>query len=288
MRTLGVLFALLAGLSTSAEAETWNKSFPAGDHPRVHVITSDARVEVVARPGKTVDAHVELTGRVVGLYFGKVSPKVKLEQRPDGAIDIEARLVGSSAGIVVGSSQHLAVDVSVPPDCDLEIETSDGAIQVSGVRGKIDIGSSDGKVTLQEVRGEIRLHTSDGQVTAEGLDGQLTGTTSDGTMRVSGRFDNLELETSDGHLYVEVERGSRLADDWSLSTSDGGLDLTIPSEIKATLDARVRDGHLDLDHLPIRDFDDYSHHDVRLDLNGGGPVLRVRSGDGSVKIRGVS
>jgi len=287
MRAIGFLFVLLAGFSTSAAAETWNKSFPAGDHPRVHVITSDARVEVRSRPGKTVDAHVELTGRIVGIYFGKVSPKVSLEQRPDGVIDIQARLTGSSSGIVVGSSQHLVVEVSVPPNCDLEVETSDGAIEVTGVNGKIEVGSSDGRVTLRELRGEIKLHTSDGQVSAEGLDGQLSGTTSDGTMHVSGRFDNLELQTSDGHLYVEVERGSKLADDWSLSTSDGGLDLTIPKEIKATLDARVRDGHLDLD-LPFKDLDDYSHHDVRLDLNGGGPVLRVRSGDGSVKIRGVS
>jgi len=155
------------------------------------------------------------------------------------------------------------------------------------VNGKIEVGSSDGRVTLRELRGEIKLHTSDGQVSAEGLDGQLSGTTSDGSMHVRGRFDNLELQTSDGHLYVEVERGSKLADDWSLSTSDGGLGLTIPKEIKATLDARVRDGHLDLD-LPFSDLDDYSHHDVRVDLNGGGPVLRVRSGDGSVKIRGVS
>jgi hypothetical protein len=153
-----LLFALLAGLSTSAAAETWNRSFPAGDHPRVHVITSDARVEVRSRPGKTVDAHVELTGRIVGIYFGKVSPKVSLEQRPDGVIDIQARLTGSSSGIVVGSSQHLVVQVSVP-GCDLEVELptaqSDDRSEQQD-RGRL-IGWC---VTLRELRGEIKLHTA--------------------------------------------------------------------------------------------------------------------------------
>jgi hypothetical protein len=123
-------------------------------------------------------------------------------------------------------------------------------------------------------------------VSADGLDGQLSSTTSDGSMPCAGASTISICRRATGTCTWKSS-GSRLADDWSLSTSDGGLDLTFPKEIKATLDARVRDGHLDLD-LPFKDLDDYSHHDVRLDLNGGGPVLRVRSGDGSVKIRGVS
>jgi hypothetical protein len=122
-------------------------------------------------------------------------------------------------------------------------------------------------------------------VRAEGLDGSLTGATSDGRLEVRGRFDDLELESSDGHLRVEIEPGSKLASEWSISTHDGGLDLTLPPRLSTTLDARVRDGHLNLD-LPSSRLRERSLHDVRIDLNGGGPILRVRAGDGSVRIRG--
>jgi hypothetical protein len=283
-----IVFAvlLLAPAAASAEtlAKTWTRSFPAGDHPRVRVTTADARVEVHAVRGKTIDAHVELNGHVTGLYLGRITPKVRIERREDGLVDIEARLTGGVGGITI-MSQRLIVEVSVPPACDLEIHTSDGPVSVEGVHGQIQVSSSDGRLTLHDVGGDIRLHTSDGAVLADGLDGRLDGTTSDGALRIRGRFDDLELESSDGRLTVEVESGSKMTEDWNLSTSDGGLDLTLPRALKATLDARVRDGHLDLD-LPGRNLEESSHHDVRLDLNGGGPVIRVRSGDGSVRIRG--
>jgi hypothetical protein len=282
MTAIRTALALLLLLPAVAGAEVWTKSFPADDRPTVRVSTSDAKVTVRASNRETVDARVELTGRATGLYFGKVTPRVVLERKGD-VIEIRAHLVGGGAGIRV-STHKLTVDVSIPLRCDLEVRTSDGPVNVEGVRGRIDVSTSDGRITLRDVHGDIRLHTSDGPVVAEDLDGKLSGHASDGTLRVRGRFDDLDLETQDGGLRVDAEPGSKIENELRLTTTDGGLDLTIPSALRATLDARVRDGHLDLD-LPARKVERYAPREVRIDLNGGGPLLRVRSSDGSVKIR---
>lgn len=178
----------------------------------------------------------------------------------------------------------LEVDVAVPPGCDVEVDNRDGRLDLSGVEGRVSVRHRDGRVNLSRLKGEIFVHTSDGPVVAEDLDGSLEGSSSDGPIRVSGRFDDLDLESHDGRLTVDVQPGSRIRESWSLRTDDGSMEVEIPEALKATLDARVRDGGIRID-VPTVDIGESSPSVVRVDLNGGGPVLRVRSSDGSVRIR---
>jgi hypothetical protein len=278
-----LLLLLPAGASAS---QHWDHSFPAGKHPKVVITGSDAHIRVHAATGTTVEASVTAKGQTVGIYFQSRKPEVSFDQKGE-VIEIVARSGGeerkSGTGIMI-TWLTLVVDVTVPPGCDLEIENDDGPVQVSGIEGRVEVRNSDGDVHLSDLRGDIRVRTSDGPVVAENLDGRLQGHTADGTMRVSGRFDELDLESQDGRLTVDIQPGSQIREAWNLTTQDGGLDLGIPGALKATLDARVEDGGMRID-LPKVEVGDSHPSGVRIDLNGGGPVLRVRSADGSVRIR---
>jgi len=288
MRAIQIL--TLAGLliapASAFGSKTWSRTFQAGGHPTVRVKTEDARVEVRAHDAKTVDVRVEAIGGVSGFSIGTLTPKVRIEER-DGVIEVEVETHGVTAGLTI-SSLHYEVDIAVPPGCDLEAHTSDGSLTVDGLRGHVGVNSSDGHVTLTDLKGDVSIRTSDGPVVAEGIDGRLEGTTADGTLRVKGRFDDLALQSTDGGMEVEVAPGSTLSDGWSLSTTDCGLRLVLPSALKLTLDARVRDGSLDVDLDTGSSIQASDLHAVRMDLNGGGPVLKIRTSDGSVRIRGGS
>ena len=71
-----------------------------------------------------------------------------------------------------------------------------------------------------------------------------------------------------------------------MSTADGPVLIRIPSDLKATLDARTDDGHLTV-AFPVRFEGTLRDDRMRASLNGGGPELRVRTSDGSIAIESL-
>ena len=266
-----------------AHAEVWDKTFRTAGRPTVRILVGDARVTVQARPGAEVAAHVEHRGKASGLVLRRPEPIVRLEQHGD-VVEVEARYRGSNVMLIGTDTRRLEVTVSVPAECDVEIDASDGAVSVTGTRGRVRTDTDDGRLTLRDLHGDVSIAIEDGRVDAAGLDGTLSLEGTDGPVSVSGRFDALDVDHDDGRVEVEVLPGSKLTAPWSLSTEDGRLALALPRDLRATVDARSQDGRLVL-KLPSQELtssaDDRS---LRFELNGGGPLLKVRTQDGGVTI----
>lgn len=279
--------ALLAAAAPAADARTvdhdrdWSESWTVEGRPSIDIRASDARVNVHTRPGKTVEVQVRSRGATRGLFSGHIEPVVSLERR-GSTISVSARLRGSTAGFVT-SNVRIEVDVWTPEASDLTVVTSDGDVAAGPLAGRVDIRTSDGHIRVAGLSGDIRLQSTDGRIEAQGLDGRLELHSRDGDGSVHGRFDGLAMEATDGDLDVVVAKGSKPADDWSLETRDGSIELRLPSDLRATLDARTRDGRLDVD-LPVVVQGRIERRAIRGDLNGGGPLLSLRSTDGGIHV----
>lgn len=283
-RWLPLSLVVLLGLPSVAHARVWEKDFRTAGRPTVRIVVGDARVNVRATTtGPGVRARVERTGEYRGLVLSRPTPQVRLEQHGD-VVEIEARHRGGAIMIAGVGTVAFAVDVDVPAGCDLDIRADDGPLTITGVHGKVRSSSSDGHVTLRGVHGDIGLVMDDGRLTAEALDGSFELSSDDGPASVSGRFDALQIEHADGRLDVEVLPGSKLAAAWSIETDDGRLALALPRDLAATLDARSDDGRLRV-VLPTQEIEaDSEDRSMRVELNGGGPMLRVRTNDGGITI----
>lgn len=145
------------------------------------------------------------------------------------------------------------------------------------------LSTGDGAITAQGLKGDLRLHTGDGSIKAEGLDGRLQGDTGDGSMTVRGRFDALDLRTGDGHIDAAAERGSKVAQPWSLSSGDGGVVLRVGDDLSADVEARSGDGHVELG-APVTVTGSVERNHVRGKLGAGGAPLRLHTGDGSIRL----
>ena len=88
---------------------------------------------------------------------------------------------------------------------------------------------------------------------------------------------------SDGHIELNVEGGSKLGSAWEIHTSDGSVRASIPGDLKADMDVDTGDGHIDSD-IPITVQGSLSRNHLRGTLNGGGPLFRIHTGDGSVHL----
>ncbi len=287
MRTTVLFVAMLAVATTFASpaaARVWEKTWTVAARPTVNVRTNDARVHVLRGATGSVHTRIEYKVRVWGWHSEPRDPMIELQQQGD-VISITARERG---GVVVfgGMSEEFRVEVTVPEDCDLDLVTGDGSIEVEPGTGKLEARSGDGHITATGFRGTAQLGTRDGGISVGEFDGSLSASTGDGSMRVSGRFDRLALSSGDGSVRATVVKGSKLDQPWSLSSDDGSLTLQIPRDLKARLDAHTGDGSIHVD-LPVDVSGGLSRHALRGELNGGGAPLTLRTRDGSISL-GVS
>jgi len=272
---------LASTLATPASAKIWQQNWTVPGRANVHIVTNDGHVRVHVGPAGTVSAHISHDVQVWGWSSASHDPLV--EMRQDGSqVTITARTRGNLV-VFGGVNEKFEIDVTLPSECDLDVRSGDGGVDVEPVHGRISLETGDGHLHASGLHGDLRLWTGDGGIDANELDGTLSARSGDGHLRVSGRFDRLELRTGDGSLEASVARGSKLTEPWSVETGDGSLLVRIPKNLQAMLDAHTADGHLRVD-LPITVRGDVSGHDLRGALNEGSVPLRLRTGDGSLTL----
>jgi hypothetical protein len=279
MRTVRFLPAAVFVVALGARpalAEQWDRQFQVGAHPHVTVEADDGHVEIVTWDRPEVAVHVESRGWRIG-------SQLRLDAGQQGAdVNISARTPHGWFSFDV-SIREMRIEVSMPREADLEIRTGDGSVVIPALTGRVDVRTGDGSISLRGVHGDIHLVTGDGGIDGAGLDGRLNASTQDGHIRVSGRFEALELGSGDGRVIAEAEPGSVVQNGWSLHTGDGPLSLRLPPGLKADLEADTGDGRITLD-IPVEFTGDWGRSHLRGRMNGGGPPLRLHSGDGSIRV----
>ena len=90
-----------------------------------------------------------------------------------------------------------------------------------------------------------------------------------------------------------AESGTAMTGDWSVSTGDGGVALYLPSDFGAELDAHTNDGSIRNELAVAAEADDdrgrrdgdEERHTLRRRLGSGGRMLKIRTGDGSIRLK---
>jgi len=275
---LGVACAvLLAAAVPGALAEEFAKSFAIAGRAAVRVETNDGAVRITTSDAKQVEFRVEYKGYELG-------KDLRIDSHQDGdRVELVAR-VSDHLGISgLFRSRTLRIEVRMPRRADLQVETGDGSVKSNALEGTVDIHTGDGSIAVDGLKGDIRLHTGDGSIEARSLDGKVDALSGDGHISLDGRFDGLQIRTNDGHVDARLQGGSKMASAWTIQTGDGGIDLRVPEGFQADLDASSGDGRITLD-IPLTVAGSVSKSKVRGQLNGGGPALTLRTGDGSIRI----
>jgi DUF4097 and DUF4098 domain-containing protein YvlB len=283
MRVAGMVLAgsLLGGgmlLGPAAvRADEVAKTFTVAGHARVRVQTDDGSVRVSTGDIKQVEIRVEYTG-----YKLDRDLQVSASQNGD-SVEVIAKTRGGSWFNFGVRHSSLRVEVHMPKDADLEVTSGDGSVEADSINGNLDVKTGDGHITVQGAHGNIRLHTGDGHIEGRALDGRADITTGDGHVNVEGRFDALTIRTGDGSVTARAGKGSTVASPWNIHTGDGSVDLDLPGEMQANLDASTHDGRISLG-IPVMVEGTFSSTKILGKMNGGGQAIVVRTGDGSIHL----
>ena len=297
---LGIACAVALAASfgaTQVRAEEITKSYTVAGRAKVHVETNDGSVRITSGDSKQVEFRVEYQGYELGR-------NLNVDARQDGdKVELVARITGHW-GINFGwghNYRKLHIEVRMPQQGDLQVHTGDGAVEASGLSGNltidtrdgavkasglsgtVDLHTGDGSIAVDTLKGDIRLRTGDGGIEARQLDGKVEADSGDGHIRLTGRFEALNVKTGDGSVNTQVLPGSKMASSWTLRTGDGSVDISLPADFQANIDATTGDGHISLG-VPVTVEGTFSRSEVRGKMNGGGQTLTIHTGDGSIRL----
>jgi DUF4097 and DUF4098 domain-containing protein YvlB len=259
------LFALVAlgvclAAASVARADDWSKTYTITGKPDLRVETSDADLHVDTWDQNTIDVHVTTTHYKIGEGGIKI-----IEHQTGDAVELEIRYPHVNFTIGFGSSHRVNVDIHMPREGRVGLRTGDGSIRLANFKGTMDLESGDGYQEVESVDGALKVRTGDGHI------------------RASGRFDSLELSTGDGRIDASVKPGSTVASSWDIHTGDGSVTLRLPENFAADVDLHTSDGHIDVD-LPVTVEGRLGDKNIHGKMNGGGNLLTVHTGDGSIRI----
>lgn len=255
---LAILAIVLAGAGT-ARAEQWSKTYNISGTPDLRVETTDANIRVDTWDQKTIEAVV------VSSHYRIGAGGLRVEEHQSGdTVEINVRLPHEFH--IVNFSHRVDINIHMPRQGRVNLHTGDGKIELADFKGEMELNSGDGAEEIHHVEGRLRAETGDGHINAD------------------GRFDALNLKSGDGHVDARANAGSTLAEEWMLHTGDGSVSLELPENLAADLYCHTGDGHIDVD-LPMTTEGRIKGNELRGKLNGGGKLITVHTGDGSINLR---
>lgn len=228
---------------------------------------------------------------------------LSIEQDPAG-VTAAAKYERKPAGFSWGSWPPVQVNftVTVPTNYSVSLRTSGGDVKIADLGGKVRARTSGGNITLGRITGDIDAATSGGDVSLTEGAGAVKLGTSGGNIAVERAVGPADLDTSGGDISIKsientlqastsggnVSAGllGALKGDCKLSTSGGQVKVTVDKAAAFTLDAATSGGDVEAEGLTITiERGGTGRSRLAGKVNGGGPVLKLRSSGGDVTVR---
>jgi hypothetical protein len=266
------------------------KRFTVSGTPDLRVITFDGAIEIRSGEGKTIVVEIEKRGPTK-----EALDELKVEATQEGdRIQVEVKKPRHE--VVFFGVGHMSptakLIVTMPREGNVYAKSGDGSIRIEHVHGRLELKTGDGSIRATDISGQLTLATGDGSVTLDDVAGDLDVDTGDGSVSVNGKLTTVKLHTGDGSITFRAAAGTAMKDDWSMTTGDGGVAVYLPSDFGAELDAHTGDGsirnELGLKAEAERENDrdrDRDRRSLKGKLGAGGKILKIRTGDGSIRLK---
>ena len=143
-------------------------------------------------------------------------------------------------------SMDVEYEITVPRSISLNLETTNGAIEVDSVKGSHRVTTTNGHIDLTRCSGDVEAETTNGGIKAE---------------------------------LTDVNPGKSIR----LETTNGRINVTLPKTIAARVDASTTNGSVN-SYLPVTTTE-MRNHRLRGTINGGGAAeLKLHTTNGSITI----
>lgn len=173
----------------------------------------------------------------------------------------------------------ISYEITVPAQTRVVSRTGSGRQAIAGVDGDVNAAAGSGMVQVRDVQGDVRGSTGSGAVELENVGGNVDASTGSGRIRASGIAGAFKGSAGSGSIALEQTASGPV----DLTTGSGSVRVQLPADAPFELDARAGSGSVSTDR-PITVQGRLERNTLRGSAGTGGPLIRVRTGSGSIRI----
>lgn len=276
-----------------------------GSFERTLQVSGAVQLEIKTGSGeinirKGDDKSVRVYGRIhanEGLFGGDPREKVRRLQK-DPPIQQTGNIIriGYVEDRDLFSNVSISYEVVVPADTRVTASTGSGSMTVERLHGPAKLHSGSGNITASAIEDRVEAEAGSGSIDLSGIKGDVVAHTGSGHIKVE-RVASVEAHTGSGGMEIVDMKGRLRAEagsgsihiegtptgDWKIETGSGEVKLRLAGEAGFDLRAHTGSGVIDT-RLPITITGRQARHELSGKVRGGGPLVDVRTGSGSVEI----
>ena len=269
----------------------------AGDPGRV-VITGTVTVRV----GWDVPANAEALARQVAAAppIEQIATTLRLGMPSDPAA-LRAVTVAYQVRVPANTKVHTTSESGATTvrgvTGSVSVRTQSAGIELASLAGPVEVNTGSGAVALHEVKGEMKVTTESSSITGRKLGTSVAARSQSGTvdLELIGAGD-VDVETGSSAIRVHGLRGALTAAtqsgaivvrgvpvrDWSARTGSSTVEMVVDGT-GFNVDLESRSGHVLVDGEPVKG--QLSRHRITGAVGAGGPLIKVTSGSGAIRIQ---
>jgi hypothetical protein len=175
------------------------------------------------------------------------------------------------------------------------VEAGGGNVEIKRCMGRVKASTGGGSINLGEIGGPADIDTGGGSIRLTSAKGRVGANAGAGTIELYG-VPSARVQTGAGGITVKFINTGAERSDSMLETSAGDITVYIASDVALSVRASVDLGnghHITSDFPDIHiasEGDQWSPKTLTAEgkLNGGGPVLKVRTTTGDIRFKRVN
>jgi DUF4097 and DUF4098 domain-containing protein YvlB len=234
-----------------------------GDHRLANFC--EMREQTVAAAGGTISVDALQNGGISIKGWDRADVLVRAQVRTAAPTDAEARDLARQVNVQTGGAQikadgprsendhswSVSYEVFVPTRSSASLRTVNGGVSVADVTGNLDFQVVNGGVSLARVNGYVH-----------------------------GR-------TVNGGLHIQLDGPRWEGQGMDVSTTNGGVTLSVPQNYSAQLDAQTNNGGVHSDLPMVSMASNRQDRHITAALGSGGATLKITTVNGGVSIKRI-
>jgi DUF4097 and DUF4098 domain-containing protein YvlB len=254
--TLILIFIGFSGCFGPTSTEYFNEEYDVDENTVIKVSTINGQIEIIGWD----ENKISLNAVKKSNFAREELDYVKIDvNESDDEFEVNVYYTGTRL-----SQPSVDLNIKVPSYVIVERAlTSNGAIQISDVKGDVVASTSNGGIFIDNVDGFVLAHTSNGRIEIENTKGIM------------------DLKSSNSGINAEI---FDFKEDIEVSTSNGGITLYINPNLNADLDITTSNGYIMIDDNLDFSYSLNEDKHKQAELGDGGDQIIIQTSNGNIKI----
>jgi hypothetical protein len=203
-----------------------------------------------------------------------------------GRITVDGPDKESFWGWTKGDWWSVSAEVFVPYNTDLRLESHNGAITVSDIRGRVETKAHNGAIKVERVTGAARISSHNGAINIADLGSDLALEAHNGAITATRVAGSVTGVNHNGGISVDLTGASSPSRRVDIESHNGRIRVGLPRAFSARVHSESHHGGLNSDFpVTVRgriQTDGDSNRD--FDIGSGEASIRVRTHNGGVRL----